>query len=87
MNPAHFPEANIKLKSPPDMEGSCMEIAAWSGQIMNGMWDGTQAFVTCWEPTPEELEDLNNGGKVYLSVMGGMPPHNLSTIFQYKEME
>lgn len=33
------------------------------------------AMVSCWEPTPAELEAINNGGKVYLRIVGvGHPP-------------
>jgi hypothetical protein len=33
------------------------------------------AMVSCWEPTPAELAVLNNGGKVYLRIVGqGHPP-------------
>lgn len=33
------------------------------------------AMVSCWEPTPAELAALNNGGKVYLRIVGaGHPP-------------
>jgi hypothetical protein len=32
-------------------------------------------MTSCWEPTPAELEALNNGGKVYLRIVGtGHPP-------------
>lgn len=34
--------------------------------------------LSAWEPTPAELEMLNRGGKVVLSVVGGQPPVWLS---------
>ena len=38
--------------------------------------DGTVSTMTsAWEPTPAELAVLNNGGKVYLRIVGtGHPP-------------
>lgn len=36
--------------------------------------DGTHYSVSRWEPTPEELEQLKNGGSVELWVMGRQPP-------------
>lgn len=32
------------------------------------------SMVTAWEPTPEELAALNNGGAVYLRVLGEVHP-------------
>lgn len=32
------------------------------------------AFTSCWEPTADELERLNAGAKIYLTVVGGQPP-------------
>jgi hypothetical protein len=34
-------------------------------------------YVSRWEPTPIELQMLNQGGPVELWVMGGMPPVNI----------
>ena len=31
-------------------------------------------FVSRWEPTPKELDMLNNGGSVELWVLGSQPP-------------
>jgi hypothetical protein len=31
-------------------------------------------FESAWEPTPEELAQLNAGGSVILRVIGGQPP-------------
>lgn len=39
-----------------------------------------RVMVSCWEPTPDELAQLNAGGKIYLTVMGTQhPPVLLST--------
>ena len=31
-------------------------------------------MITAWEPTPTELEALNNGGSIYVSIYGTVPP-------------
>lgn len=36
--------------------------------------DGTPYMISAWRPTPEELERLNRGEYVQLSVMGNVPP-------------
>lgn len=35
---------------------------------------GDQIFQSAWEPTPKELEIINNGGSIVLTVWGGQPP-------------
>ena len=35
---------------------------------------GRETVTSVWKPTPEELEILNNGGCVCLSILGGQPP-------------
>ena len=32
------------------------------------------SFTSAWEPTPDELERLNKGAKVYLSVLAAQHP-------------
>lgn len=32
--------------------------------------DGTPAMVTAWTPTPEELEALNRGATVHVTILG-----------------
>lgn len=35
---------------------------------------GNASMISCWEPTPAELEALNNGGLVFLRVLGEVHP-------------
>jgi hypothetical protein len=40
--------------------------------------DGTPVMVTAWEPTPKEIEAIQNGAPVFLQVLGtAHPPVNL----------
>lgn len=42
--------------------------------IADVMWDGVQAMVSYWKPTPEELAQLNAGAHIQLSVVGTSHP-------------
>jgi len=83
MNPTHFPQANIKYGPPLDLEESqCMTIPAFVGEVKTGSCDGCQLVVVAWLPTPQELAQLNLGNPIYLSVIGGLPPHFLTVDFE-----
>ena len=40
---------------------------------------GHETVTSVWKPSPEDLEILNNGGCVCLSVWGGQPPVSMWT--------
>ena len=45
--------------------------------------DGTPGVETCWELSPEELEQVNKTGRIYLYVMGrSIPPVALTAASQ-----
>ena len=82
MIPIHFDQANARLGPPPDLEESqCLTISAYIGQAKGGSIDGAAIAVVAWQPSESDLRDLNNGGLIYLSMIGGVPPHFLSTDF------
>lgn len=77
-----FPEANTTFGCPVGMDPSQVATApAYVGPIRGGNLDGMPCVVVAWKPTEEELEELNAGGLVYLSVLGGLPPHFICTRF------
>lgn len=77
MTPSTFPEANTAFKAPSDSsESQCCTIEAFGGSC-----DGVPMVITAWRPSPEELSELNRGGLVYLTVLGGLPPHFVTTSF------
>jgi len=83
MNPVKFPEANSTFGPPAGLEESQVQtVAAYVGQIERGSVEGMSVVVVAWQPTPAELEVLNAGGAIFLSVIGGLPPHFLTTDFQ-----
>lgn len=83
MIPATFPEANTFFGPPQGLtESQVKSIPAYLGEAQ-GSLDGLQLAVVAWEPTPEELETIKNGGLIYLTCIGGLPPHFLSTNFAH----
>lgn len=82
MTPIQFPEANATFAPPPDLdESQCMTIHAYVGETQGGTVDGANMVVTAWKPSEHELEMLNAGAPVYLTVLGGLPPHMITTSF------
>lgn len=76
MNPAlTFDEANCIMKAPESMP-DCMDLKTWRGNQQ----DGTPVVISKFQPSKEDLEELNRGGSIYLYVIGvSMPPVSLQT--------
>lgn len=82
MTPAPFPESNAVFRRPPDMhEQQCQDVGAYWGEIQGGSLDGQRVVVVAWQPSPEEIAAIQAGKPVFLSTIGGLPPHFLSTDF------
>lgn len=82
MTPAAFPESNRVFRAPSNVhESSCHEIQANVVEIVGGAFDGVPLVTVAWMPTAEELAELNAGNPVFLSCIGGLPPHYLTTSF------
>ena len=82
MTPISFPEANARFKAPADLhENQVATIMAYTGPIPGGSMDGEKMVVVAWQPTPGELDALNAGAPVFLTTLGGLPPHFLTTDF------
>lgn len=79
---ASFPQANIQMKAPPDMESCVGSIPAYRAIIQGGPMDGSDVFVLAWRPSEKEIEEIRNGACVYLTCIGSTPPHLLSTSFE-----
>lgn len=58
-----FPGANMVFKAPPGREDIV--------DLHNFRQPNGPANVSCWKLTPEELEEINRTGCVFLSVMSG----------------
>lgn len=82
MIPVNFPEANITYGPPPGFEAEQVTpIRAYRGQAAGGSVDGVDIVVVAWQPSDDDLVILKQGGVVYLSVIGGLPAHFLTTDF------
>lgn len=83
MTATTFPEANTVYRPPADLEESqCSSIAAFQDVVQRGSCEGTRLIVVAWQPSERELEDLKAGGPVFLSMLGGLQPHFLTTRFE-----
>ncbi len=83
MEPAAFPECNTSFGPPPGMEETQVRaIPAYAGDVAGGSCDGNQCVVVAYRVTKEEAQVLADGGLLYLSVLGGLPPHFLSFSFR-----
>jgi len=74
MIPARISGCTRALGAPagwtPETSGPCCGLP-----IRDEMNGDMPCMTSAWEPTPAELAALNNGGKVYLRVLGtGHPP-------------
>jgi len=74
MLPIDFKEANFTFRKPVDMtDEQCSSLRVWKGII-----DGTPVIISKWQPNKEDIEAVNRGEAVYLTIMGdGMPPVSL----------
>lgn len=76
------PVCNCVFGAPPDLDKSQVEpIQAFKGQVPTGPLEGADFVAVAWQPSPEELEILKAGGPIYLSCLGGLPPHFLTAYF------
>lgn len=84
MTPSNFKQANRMFTAPEGMDETQVASIPACALVMNGgPLDGSAMVVVAWKPSEEELKELNNGGLVYLSVLGGLPPHTVGTSFPF----
>lgn len=83
MTPTNFPEANCVFGPPPGLdESQIFKIPAYRGVRLGGNLDGSDVVVVAWTPTEEEIERLKSGYPVFVSMVGGLAPHFLTTDFK-----
>lgn len=77
-------ETNTTLGPPPDWDQENMPMTTLHATRVNFTKDGYEpipGFMSYWAPTPEELEVLNKGGLIELSVLGkNHPPVQVGVI-------
>jgi len=83
MTPVLFPQCNAAFGPPSDLdESQCATIPAYVGEVKRGSVEGSKIVVVAWLPTPEELAIIKAGGPIFLSMMGGLAPHFVTTSFE-----
>lgn len=83
MTPVEFPQANTRFGPPDGLDHSqCLTIYAYAGEIAHrSALDGAPIVVTAWKPSPEEIDRILSGEPVFLTFIGGCPPHFVCTDF------
>lgn len=70
MIPVQFEQQNLELQPPPDMSnGECSPLPVCVSETA-----GRPVAVSCWEVTPEELQRIQETGRVWLLVWGDVHP-------------
>lgn len=83
MTPTFFPEANKPFGPPVGMDESQVQtVHAYIGETTHGNLDGCIFVVTAWQPDAEELRQLMLGNPVFLTCIGGLFPHFITTNFK-----
>lgn len=83
MIPTTFPQANGNHGAPKDVnEDNVRRMPSFTGNIQGGPFDGSQMVIVAWKPTLADLVNLNNGGCVFVSVIGQLSPHYVSSTFE-----
>lgn len=83
MTPIPFPEANTKFGPPPEMdESQVATIPAFAGTVEGGNCDGSAQVIVAWMPTDGERLAIATGAPVFISMLGGLAPHFLTTSFE-----
>lgn len=82
MTPVEFSEANASFTAPDGLdETQVQSIPGFQGVVERGSLEGLRMIVVAWKPDEAELQQINSGSPIYLTVLGGLPPHFLSTSF------
>jgi hypothetical protein len=83
MTPTEFPEVNARFGPPFGYaESQVMPILAYYGMIERGSMEGDAIVVTAWKPTRDEIAQIASGKPIFLTFVGGLPPHYPSMSFQ-----
>lgn len=83
MTPVAFPQATVSYGPPEGFEESQVRrVPAYLGAAIGGSCDGQTITVVAWKPSSDEIQQLVEGGEIYLTMFGGLAPHMLTTTFQ-----
>ena len=83
MKPVNFPEANSKHGPPKGFdESQIMTIPSFTSESLGGHLDGCGIVVVAWQPSDQEIKAIAAGGNIFLTMIGGLAPHFVSTSFK-----
>lgn len=83
MIPTTFPQSNSNFGPPEGFtEAQVQTIPAYRSEAKAGSCDGTSLVVVAWKPNEIELARIVAGEPIFLTCLGGLPAHFLSTRFE-----
>lgn len=83
MNHVSFKQANKWFGPPPGLtEHQVRSIPAHVRTVDRGSVEGSILVVVAHQPTDEDIARIVAGEPIFLSCMGGLPPHFLTTSFE-----
>lgn len=87
MKGVEFPEQTTVYGKPKGWkEEDCYGLPVSQAFYGNSDGNGVCCLISCWQLTPEEMEEVKRTGKIYLSITGsGMPPVSLYTENPFSE--
>lgn len=83
MTPHAFKEANCTFGPPAEMTDTQVRpIRGYLGTVETGSVEGSQIVVVAYRPSEDEIQALLMGAPIFVSMMGGLAPHFLTTDFK-----
>lgn len=83
MKGINFPQSTGTFGPPPDMcEGQVIPIPCCVQVAAGGSCDGSLLIVTCHQPSEAERQAIAAGAPIFLTCLGCLPPHFLTTTFE-----
>lgn len=79
MTPQDFPESNTTFNS---RQEGVDTIEGWVGEAPGPSPDHPpiQTIITCWKPSPEEIQQIIKTGKIWVWFFtNSLPPHSLTS--------
>lgn len=87
MQGVKFPQQTTVYGKPEGWKDEdCYGLPVNQAYYQNSNGYGVPCLISCWQLSPEELEEVKRTGKIFLSITGaGMPPVSLYTADPFPE--
>lgn len=83
MDPVKFPQCNARYGPPEGLvESQVRTIHAYEGTVERGSCEGCKMVVVAHKPTPEDIARIVAGEPIFITQIGGLAPHFLTTSFE-----